>query len=197
MPPAWVRAGSIEGPVPSAALCEATTSAARSPSSLGVITASHRRFFKALDTLFERGVCGCARQGWQVSASGREASNDSSRARQQSPQCQRAAPPRSYFFDRGWHTRPTSSLRQHSRSSAVGCCSTTTSSSSIPTSRSGSNSDSSCGGPSAQGVADRAGLSIEPGRTGSVCLVSLGANLRGSVFAGNVKAWNACVSAEI
>jgi hypothetical protein len=34
MPPAWVRAGSIEGPVPSAALCEATTSAARSPSSL-------------------------------------------------------------------------------------------------------------------------------------------------------------------
>ena len=43
VPCAWVRAPCIEGPAPSAALCEATTSSARSPPSLDVITAGHRR----------------------------------------------------------------------------------------------------------------------------------------------------------
>jgi hypothetical protein len=38
--PAQVRAPSIDGPVPAAALCQATASSARSPARLGVITAS-------------------------------------------------------------------------------------------------------------------------------------------------------------
>ena len=45
VPCAWVRAPCIEGPAPSAALCEAPTSSARSAARLGVITAGQRRAF--------------------------------------------------------------------------------------------------------------------------------------------------------
>jgi len=45
VPCAWVRAPGIEGPAPSAALCEAPTSSARSAARLGVITAGQRRAF--------------------------------------------------------------------------------------------------------------------------------------------------------
>jgi hypothetical protein len=70
MPPAWVRAPSIEGPAPSTALCEATASAARSPPFLGVITAGHRRDVSASGALSAASLAGCARWGWPVSASG-------------------------------------------------------------------------------------------------------------------------------
>jgi len=45
VPCAWVRAPGIEGSAPSAALCEAPTSLARSAARLGVITAGQRRAF--------------------------------------------------------------------------------------------------------------------------------------------------------
>ena len=68
---AWVRAPSIEGPPPSAALCEAPTSSARSAASLGVITAGQRRESGALSGSGGAVLAGFLRCGWQVGASGR------------------------------------------------------------------------------------------------------------------------------
>ena len=70
VPCAWVRAPCIEGPAPSAALCEATASSARSPPFLGVITAGHRRYVSAFGTVSAASLAGCARWGWPFSASG-------------------------------------------------------------------------------------------------------------------------------
>ena len=67
---AWVRAPLIEGPAPSAALCEATPSWARSPASFGGITAGHRRSCAAFGASCAATLAGFPRCGWQVSASG-------------------------------------------------------------------------------------------------------------------------------
>ena len=55
VPCAWVRAPCIEGTAPSAALCEAPTSSARSAARLGVITAGQLPAFAENDRL--RGQC--------------------------------------------------------------------------------------------------------------------------------------------
>ena len=61
VPCAWVRAPLIEGPAPSAALCEAPTSSACSAASLGVITAGQRRDLARFGTLSRPVVAGCPR----------------------------------------------------------------------------------------------------------------------------------------
>ena len=66
-----VRPGSIEAPAPSAALCEATTSAARSTPSLGVKTAVFSPPADDFGPVSATSVAACARCGWHVGASGR------------------------------------------------------------------------------------------------------------------------------
>ena len=69
-----VRPGSIEAPAPSAALCEATTSAARSTPSLGVKTAVFsppQEPAEDFGLVSATSVAACARCGWHVGASGR------------------------------------------------------------------------------------------------------------------------------
>jgi hypothetical protein len=73
VPCARVRDAWIEGAAPSAALCNATASSARSPTSLSVITAGHRRDMSAIHDrhALRVQVSGTPSLGWQIGASGR------------------------------------------------------------------------------------------------------------------------------
>ena len=69
--PAYLRAPSIEGSAPPAALCEDTASSAGSPMSLGVITAGQWRALTGSRGAPRPAWAGCLRREWQVKASGR------------------------------------------------------------------------------------------------------------------------------
>jgi hypothetical protein len=101
--PAQVRAPSIDGPVPAAALCEATASSARSPARLGVITASRGAFGPHWQPL--RGPCWppvLANGGRSALLAGARSTRSWSSSQAEpsercAEQCQRAAPVRSRF----------------------------------------------------------------------------------------------------